>query len=233
MAAVFKRELKSYFTTPVGFIILAAFYFFLGLYFEMIYSYGSPDVPYVINVMYSIAIFATPIITMRLLSEDRRQKVDQVLFTSPVTITGVVMGKFLAALALYAIAFAPTVIFEIIVASYVSVNLLTFLYSLLGALLLGAALIAIGMFISSLTESPALSAILSLVINIVVLYMGSFASMVKSSFFVKIFESLAFLTVFENFSTEIFSVPDVVYFLSITVAFIFLSVRSLEKRRWA
>ena len=151
MVAVFKRELKSYFTTPVGFIILAAFYFFLGLYFEMIYSYGSPDVPYVINVMYSIAIFATPIITMRLLSEDRRQKVDQVLFTSPVTITGVVMGKFLAALALYAIAFAPTVIFEIIVASYVSVNLLTFLYSLLGALLLGAALIAIGMFISSLT----------------------------------------------------------------------------------
>ena len=233
MVAVFKRELKSYFTTPVGFIILAAFYFFLGLYFEMIYSYGSPDVPYVINVMYSIAIFATPIITMRLLSEDRRQKVDQVLFTSPVTITGVVMGKFLAALALYAIAFAPTVIFEIIVASYVSVNLLTFLYSLLGALLLGAALIAIGMFISSLTESPALSAILSLVINIVVLYMGSFASMVKSSFFVKIFESLAFLTVIENFSPEIFSVPDVVYFLSITVAFIFLSVRSLEKRRWA
>ncbi len=233
MTAVFKRELKSYFTTPVGFIILAAFYFFLGLYFEMIYSYGSPDVPYVINVMYSIAIFATPIITMRLLSEDRRQKVDQVLFTSPVTITGVVMGKFLAALTLYAIAFAPAVIFEIIVASYVSVNLLTFLYSLLGALLLGATLIAIGMFISSLTESPALSAILSLVINIVVLYMGSFASMVESSFATKVFESLAFLTVFENFSTEIFSIPDVVYFLSITVAFVFLSVRSLEKRRWA
>ncbi len=233
MTAVFKRELKSYFTTPIGFIILAAFYFFLGMYFEMIYSYGSPDVPYVINVMYSIAIFATPIITMRLLSEDRRQKVDQVLFTSPVTITGVVMGKFLAALALYAIAFAPTVIFEIIVASYVSVNLLSFLYSLLGALLLGATLIAIGMFISSLTESPALSAILSLVINIVVLYMGSFASMVESSFLAKVFESLAFLTVFENFSTEIFSIPDVVYFLSITVAFIFLSVRSLEKRRWA
>ncbi|MBQ8202664.1 MAG: ABC transporter permease [Clostridia bacterium] len=233
MVAVFKRELKSYFTTPVGFIILAAFYFFLGLYFEMIYSYGSPDVPYVINVMYSITIFATPIITMRLLSEDRRQKVDQVLFTSPVTLTGVVMGKFLAALALYAIAFAPTVIFEIIVASYVSVNLLSFLYSLFGAMLLGATLIAIGMFISSLTESPALAAILSLVINIVVLYMGSFASMVSAEWAAKIFESVAFLTVFENFSTEIFSIPDVIYFLSITAAFIFLSVRSLEKRRWA
>ena len=233
MTAVFKREFKSYFTTPVGFIILAAFYFFLGLYFSMIYSLGTPDVPNVINIMYSITIFATPIITMRLLSEDRRQKVDQVLFTSPVTITGFVMGKFLAALALYAVAFAPTVIFEIIVASYVSVNILAYLYSLLGALLLGATLISIGMFVSSLTESPTLSAILSLVINIVVLYMGSFASMVQSGVVAKIFESIAFLNVFENFSTEIFSIPDVVYFLSITAAFIFLSVRSLEKRRWA
>ena len=138
-----------------------------------------------------------------------------------------------AALALFALCFAPTVIFEIIVASYVSVNVLTFIYALFGVLLLGGALIAIGMFISSLTESTVISAILTFVINILVLYMSSFASMINISWISKIIEKAAFITAFESFGESMFSVADIVYFIGIIVAFIFLSVRSLEKRRWA
>lgn len=233
MSAVFKREFRSYFSTPIGFIVLAAFYFFLGLYFSLIYSYGSPDIATVIVAMSTVIVFAMPILTMRLMSEDRRQKVDQALLTAPVSLTSIVLGKFFAALAVFAIGFAPTLVFEIIVASYVTVNIMSYIYALFGMLLLGSALIAIGMFISSLTESAVISAILTLVINILVLYMSSFASMVSVSWIATIIEKAAFITAFENFGQNIFSVADVVYFVSISVAFLFLCVRSLDKRRWA
>ena len=233
MRAVFKRELRSYFSTPIGFIVLAALYFFLGLFFSMIYSYGSPDVSQVIVAMSTVIVFTMPVITMRLMSEDRRQKVDQALLTAPVSLTSIVMGKFFAALALFAIGFAPTVFFEIIVASYVSVNIMSYIYALFGMLLLGSTLIAIGMFISSLTESSVVSAILTLVINILVLYMSSFASMINVEWVANILEKAAFVTVFENFGENVFSVSDIVYFVSISAAFLFLCVRSLDKRRWA
>lgn len=233
MSAVFKREFKAYFSTPIGYIVLAAFYFFLGLYFYTIYSYGAPNVEICMISMSTVAIFTMPVLTMRLMSEDRRQKVDQALLTAPVKVSGVVAGKFLAAFAVYALGFAPTLIFEIVVASYVSVNVLTYLYALFGMILLGGALIAIGMFISSLTESPVISAILTLLVNILVLYMSSFASMINVSWLASFFERAAFITVAENFGTTVFSVVDVVYFLSIIFVFVFLSVRSLEKRRWS
>lgn len=233
MKAVFKREFRAYFSTPIGFVVLTAYYFFLGMYFELIYSYGSPNVADILMAMISVVVFTMPVITMRLMSEDRHQKVDQALLTAPVKLSGIVMGKFLAALAVYGLGFAPTIIFETIVASYVSVNILSYIYALLGMMLLGGALIAIGMFISSLTESSVVSAILTLVVNILVLYMSSFASTIKISWIAKITQKLAFITVVENFANEIFSISDIVYFVSIIAAFLFLSVRSLEKRRWA
>lgn len=233
MSAVFKREFRSYFTTPIGFIVIAAFYFFLGLYFSLIYSYGSPEVSTVIVAMSTVIVFTMPVLTMRLMSEDRRQKVDQALLTAPVSLTSIVLGKFFAALAVFAIGFAPTVIFEIIVACYVNVNVMSYIYSLFGMLLLGSALIAIGMFISSLTESSVISAILTLVINILVLYMSSFASMINVSWLATIVEKAAFISAFENFGENILSVSDIVYFLSISAAFLFLCVRALDKRRWS
>lgn len=233
MSAVFKREFRAYFTTPIGFIVIAAFYFFLGLYFSMIYSYGSPDIATVIVAMSTVIVFTMPVLTMRLMSEDRRQKVDQALLTAPVSLTSIVLGKFFAALAVFAIGFAPTVIFEIIVASYVSVNVMSYIYALFGMLLLGSALISIGMFISSLTESPVISAILTLVINILVLYMSNFASMIKVSWIATVVEKAAFISTFENFGENILSVADILYFVSISAAFLFLCVRSLDKRRWA
>lgn len=233
MNAIFKREFKSYFTNPIGYIVLAVFYFFLGLYFSMIYSYGSPDIEMVISAMSTIVVFAMPILTMRLMSEDRRQKVDQALLTAPVNLFSIVMGKFLAAFAIFALGFVPTVIFELLIIAKVTVNFLSFLYALLGMMLLGGAIIAIGMFISSLTESTVISGILSWLVNILVLYMSSFASMISAEWLANIFNKLAFISVFEGFSSKIFSIADVIYFLSIIAVFLFLCVRSLEKRRWS
>ncbi len=249
MLAIFKREFKSYFTTPVGYIVLAAFYFFLGWFFYTVYSNGVAAAEICIVSTSTVAVFILPVLTMRLMSDDRRQKVDQVLLTAPVKITSIVVGKLLAAFAVYAMAFIPTVIFEIIFASHLSVNILTYLYALLGAMLFGGVLISIGMFISSMTESPVISAMLSLLANVAILFMANFVSLLPQAsggtgFFDKIWEKiLEFITVllekaalvstFEKFSESVFNVADVVYLLSIIFVFVFLSVRSLEKRRWS
>lgn len=233
MRAIFKREFRSYFTTPIGYIVLAAFYFFLGLYFSILYSAGSPDINAAVLAMATVTVFAMPILTMRLMSDDRRQKVDQALITAPVKLSAIVFGKFFSAFVVYAIGFAPTVIFQIIVLTKVTVNVMPYIYSLIGIMLLGGVLISIGMFISCLTESPVISGILTLVINILVLYMSNFASMVKVAWISTILKKLAFITVLDNFGENIFSVSDIVYFISIITVFLFLSVRSLEKRRWA
>ena len=128
MLAVFKREFKSYFTTPIGFVILAVFTFFEGMFFSAIYNQGAPEVESIIGAMSTIAIFATPFMTMRLFSEDRRQKVDQALLTAPVKVSAIVMGKFLAALALFALGFALTLVFQLVVTTLVTVNWLIYLY---------------------------------------------------------------------------------------------------------
>lgn len=248
MLAVFKREFKSYFTNPLGFIILAVVYFFLGYLFSNYYSSGAPYVEYTVLGVAQILLFVVPVITMRLFSDERRTKTDQVLFTAPVKLINIVLGKFLAALALYALGFLPTIIYQIIVSAYVSVNLFYYVYSLIGIMLFGAALIAVGMFISSLTESPIISIIFALVINLVIMFSGGFASGITApsattwytkvwawivQLFGKFIGGMDFFSVLESFGEQAFSVKDIVYFLSITIAFIFLTERSLEKRRWS
>ena len=246
MSAIFKREFKSYFATPIGYVVIAAFYFFLGIFFVNLFGQGVPQSNMLIIAMSTIVILVLPLLTMRIMSEDRRQKVDQALLTAPVTLTSIVMGKFFAALTVFAIGFIPTIIFEIIFMAYISVNILPFIYALIGIMLLGSVLISIGMFISSLTESAVISAIITLLVNMLVLF--DFASMITvpegvtalEKIWAKIvewvalaLEKLSFLSNFENFGENIFSITDIIYFVSITAVFLFLCVRSLEKRRWA
>lgn len=247
MLAIFKREFKSYFTNPLGFVILAVFYFFLSYIFSSYYSSGMPYVEYVVIGIAQVALFVMPAITMRLFSDERRQKTDQALFTAPVKLINIVLGKFFAALALFGLGFAITLVYEIIVASYVSVNLFYYIYSIIGIMLFGAAVIAVGMFISSLTESPIISIIFTLVINVFLLtgslsdlitvpaaetwYEKAFALIVQA--FAYLLNALNFTTVLDSFGEQAFVVKDIIYFISIAAAFIFLTERSLEKRRWS
>ena len=233
MTAIFKREFKAYFSTPIGYIFLAAFYFFLGIFFFTLFSNGSPAISEILSSMSTVIFFLLPVITMRTMSEDKRQKIDQILLTSPVKLSSIVLGKFFAALAVFAIGFAPTLIFEIIFAAFVSVNIFSYLYSLLGIMLLGGTLIAIGIFISSLTESTVVSAIITFLINIVLILITLFTSIIQNETIVKIISTISFTNVFQSFSDTVFSIADIIYFLSFIAAFLFLSVRSLEKRRWS
>lgn len=233
MSAVFKRELKAYFNGPIGYVILAVFALFSGIFFSAIYMQGEPRVESVISALGTVVIFIVPFITMRLLSEDRKQKVDQVLLTAPVSVTAVVLGKFFAALSLYGIGFGFTLIFQLIVTANVSVNWLVYLYALLGAMLFGAALISVGMFISSLTESSVVSAAITLALFLVLLFAKSFASLSSLQIVEKAVDLIAFPDRFSNFVDGLFNPTDIVYMLSIAVLFVFLTIRSTERRRWA
>ena len=233
MLAIFKREFKSYFATPVGYLILAFNTFFLNVFFIFIYQDGSAAIEDVISSIYLIEIFVMPVITMRLFSDDRKQKVDQVLFTAPVRISSIVLGKFFAALALFALSLSSTIFFEITILSHVSANILIYLYALLGSLLLGAALISIGMFISSLTENVAVAGILTFVVDFVVVFASTLAVIINNDIVTEILSKIAFVDVSAIFSVQVFSIPDIVYFLSIIAAFLFLSVRSIDRKRWS
>ncbi|MBE6781692.1 MAG: ABC transporter [Ruminococcaceae bacterium] len=234
MTAVFKREFKSYFTSPLGYVFLAIFLFFEGSFFTTLYTYGDPSVEIIFPSLSTVIVLITPVITMRLLSEDRRQKVDQALLTAPVKVEGIVLGKFFAALGIYALALSPTLLFQVIVSMLSpSVNWLVFLNGLLGALLIGAALISIGMFISSLTESTIISCILTLVTFLLLLVITNLASLTNQDWVVAVAEKVAFVSLFSAFSSSVFSVVNVIYLVSIAVGFVFLSIRAVERRRWA
>lgn len=247
MSAVFKREFKAYFTNPLGFVIIALFYFFLSYLFSSYYSSGMPYVEYVVIGIAQVALVIMAAITMRLFSDERRQKTDQALFTAPVKLIDIVLGKFFAALALFGCGFIITIIYEIIVASYVPVNWFYYIYSLIGIMLFGAAVISVGMFISSLSESPIISIIFTLIVNMFFLT-GGLIDMIKvpaaEAWYEKIYafivqmlvnllSALNFTTVLESFGEQSLVIKDVVYFISVTAAFIFLTERSLEKRRWS
>ncbi len=234
MGAIYKREMRAYFTSLISYVFFAAFFAIEGLMFAAVYEAGSTTV-FAIPFMYPLylTIFLIPLLTMRTISEDKRQKVDQVLLTAPISVTSLIMGKFWACLSVYAIANAPLLIFQIIVSYHTSVNWLLFLYAILGTLLLGATLIAIGIFISSLTESTALAAVLSVVANIVLMFISTIFELIGIEWLTKIASAFALLDRYTSFSDSILKVEDLVYYITVIAVFIFLSVRSVEKRRWA
>ena len=233
MSAIFKREFKAYFASPLGYVIVSALAFFSAIFFSYMYTYGYADVAYIFSNMLVIVMFAVPILTMRLMSEERKQKTDQALFTAPVGLTSIVMGKFLAALSIFALGFAPTLIYQTVFSFKVSLNWLLYLSDLLGVLLYGAALIAIGLFLSSLTESQVVAAVLGIVVSLLVGLMDNFASMINNEFLTGIISYISFNGRYEAFANGIIDFSNIVFFVSVAAAFIFLTVRSLEKKRWA
>lgn len=234
MGAIYKREMRAYFTSLISYVFFAAFFAIDGLLFAAIFERGSSTV-FAIPFMYPLylTIFLIPLLTMRTISEDKRQKVDQVLLTAPISVTSLIMGKFFACLSVYAIANAPLLIFQIIVSYHTSINWLLFIYAIIGTLLLGATLIAIGIFISSLTESTALAAVLSVVANIVIMFVSTIFELIGIEWLTKIASAFALLDRYTSFSDSVLKVEDLVYYITVIAVFIFLSVRSVEKRRWA
>ncbi len=234
MTAIFKREFKSFFTTPLGYVILIIFNLFSGIYFWFgtLYS-GSVDMTYVYSGFSMIVLSAMPIITMRLLSEERRQKTDQALLTAPVSLFGIVFSKFLAALLLYVIGISVTLLYSVVLAFVAQPAWNYILGNYLGLLLLGASLLSVGLFISSITENQLVAAIVSYAAMFLMLMSDTIANLFPVQFVSDIFYYLSFQTRYDTFVSGVVSVDNVMFFVSTTAIFVFLTTRVMEKRRWS
>ncbi len=234
MTAIFKREFKSYFTSPLGYIIVAALALFEGLSFVFMYSAGYAENEYVISAQLSWVALAIPVLSMRLFSEERRQKTDQILLTSPVSLWGIVLGKFLASFSVLAIGFAPTFIYQMILTTKVeALNWLLYIGALVGMMLYGAALIAICMFISALTESQVVAAVMGLVVSMVIINLDSLAQMSGIGWVITLSGYISFAGRFNAFYMGYIDFSNIIFFVSVAFLFAFLSVRMLEKKRWS
>ncbi len=233
MSAIYKRELNAYFTSPIAYVVYAVAALFGGMYFMgCVLQPDTTDMTYVFLNMTSIVIILIPILTMKLFSEEKNKKTEQGLLTAPVNLLQIVMGKFLAAVTVYAVIMVLFIIYGIIISFFVMPSWITILSNILGLFLFGMALISIGTFVSSLTESQIVAAIISIGAGLLISYLDTLSGSISVGFIQTILSSISFTTPYQNFAVGIIKLSDVVFFLSVPVLFNFLTVRVLERRRW-
>ncbi len=233
MVAIFKRELKSYFSSPLGYIILLVYLAMYGWIFSQLYAVGVPQTSLIFSYFSFITAFLIPVLTMRLFSEERRQKTDRALFTAPVSITSIVMGKFLAALAMFGMSQAITIVYQTIFAFNVTVDWVNYFSYLIGTILMAAALISVGLFISCLTDSQIVAAVISIAVSVLLFSLDGFFSGVELQWIAKVVEWISFQGRYNTFIEGLFDLANTVYFISFSAVFIFLTIRVQESKRWA
>ena len=233
MTAIIKRELRAYFTSPIGYIFLGVFYLFAGYFFMTgpLYS-SSTDLSTIFSSLFSVFMFIVPILTMRLMSEDRRSKTDQALLTAPLSLTGLVMGKFLAAFIMLFIAIAITLAYALVISLFAAPDWAVFVGHFVGITQLGGALISIGMFISSLTESMVVAAIISFLAMMFLTLVDSIALILDWEAAANFFISISLYTHYKDFTLGMLDFSDIIFFVSIAAVFIFFTIRVLDRRRW-
>ena len=234
MAAIFKRETKSYYTGMVGYVTAAVSLFFLGLYFtNRNLMYASSDFASVLYTTTLIMLFLLPAISMRSFAEDRRNKTDQLLLTSPVSIPGIVLGKFFAALVVFAIGILITLVYVVVISSWGQLEAATVIGNYVAILATAMAFISIGVFISSLTQNQLVACVATVAVFLGLYLMDYSYSFMKATWAKNLIYYFSMFRRYEDFAQGIFSFADLFFYLSVAGIFVFLTVRMLERKRWS
>lgn len=223
MLAIIKKEFKSYLLSPVGYVFIGLFLFIFSLFFYVtIFNYHSVKFEDLFYNGATILTFITPILTMRMFSEERKNGTEQLLLTSPRSITSIVLAKFIAASLIILITEALTMMYFIILQQFGNPSLLVALNTLLGFFMLAMAYISLGMFASSITESQVVAAVITITFSLIMWFMPSVFP---------IFKIISLIFKFENFIIGLISISDVITFVSFTVLFILLTIVTLQRRK--
>lgn len=234
MGAIYRREMNAFFTSGLAYVFLAVYFLFSGYFFyQGTLSQATTDTSAMFGALFLVVLFLIPILTMRLLSEEKKQRTDQGLLTAPVGIWSIVLGKYFAALTLYVIAVSIVFVYAVILSYFGTVVWATLLANYFAMLLLGAAFIAVGVFISSLTENQMASAVASFLALMLLYMIDAIGSGISIEFIKNIFTSLSFYSRYLEFTMGIFNLSSVVFYLSAAFLFNFFTVRVIEKRRWS
>ena len=235
MTAIMKKELKSYFVSPIGYVFMGVMLLLFGIFYVQVLSMQSSDyIPMVYSTIFVwIMMILLPIITMRIFSEEIRNKTDQGLLTAPVSVLSIVFGKFLAAFLMFAISLTASLIPSVIISFMGSPDWPRILCTFLGSLLCGAAFISIGVFISSLTQSQMVAAIATFGVSMLMLLTGSLSSSVNNTVLQNVMNWFSFNSRYQPFTNGVFNISSMVFFLSVIAVFVFLTARKLESKRWS
>lgn len=236
MLAIFKREMRAYFTSPVGYMFCAIF-FAVSAFLFMIYNVQAGEDAYYPNyftILLYLFIIIIPLLTMKLVSEERKMRTDQLITTAPVTLAGIVFGKYLAALTMFGGSFIVTsIIYYIPLAMYGTPNTARYAGCVIGVFLVGSAFISIGIFISSLTENQFISALGTIGAIIFLLLISSLNAYINNETIRNFLSGLSVTSRYSYFASGIFMYDSLIYFISISAVFLFLTIRVFEKRRWS
>ena len=235
MLAIFKREFKSLFQNVIGWLFVGVLLALYGLYFTVYNLTGAyPTISYTVHGIVFVVLIAVPILTMRVLAEERKNKTDQLLLTAPVSVFKIVFGKFLALAATFSIVVLVICVSPLIMSRYGTVDFVQNYIAVLGFWLYGLVCISVGLFISSLFESQILAAIISFVALFVGYMMSSVVEALSlPSLLSKILNCYDFMTPLSNFLSGDFEVTDLIYYVSIIALMIFLTTQVILKRRWS
>lgn len=234
MIAIYKREMRAYFTTPIAYVLTAVFSAVAGILFCIctLQMQTSDSSAYFQFLMY-VYIVIIALLTMKSFSEEKRARTEQLLLTSPVSLTGMVMAKFLAAFTLFLGTLVLTVPFFAVLSMYSDPNWAKIIGCTVGIILIGSCFIAVGLFMSSLTENQ-LAAAVGTIAVLCGLVMTSVLNSVIDFYPVRaVLSWISIYSRFANFTYGIFDIPAAVYYISVSAVFIFLTVRVYEKRRYA
>jgi len=230
--AIAGRELRSYFASPIFYVVTAAFLVVTGYLFTLILFYSrEASLRGVFANMSILLIILGPALTMRLLAEEHRTGTIELLLTSPVRDFEVVLGKFLAGVGLLLAMLAITLYYPLLLFLYGSPEKGSIIGGYVGVILLGAVFIAIGLFASSLTANQIVAAVLTFMMLLLLWLIGA-AGDFASPPLADIFRYMAVDTYYSDFTRGVVDTKAVVYYLSVVAVFLFATVRSLETRRW-
>lgn len=243
MWAIYKREMRSYFTCPIGYVFTAIFFALSGAIFSITtFGFGSTRTDSYFNLVLLSFIVLIPLLTMKLLSEERNNKTEQILLTSPVSLMGIMSAKFLAAYTLFAGTLISSCALNIytlkgyaeIQKDYIEkLHIPTVIGSVIGILLLGGVFIAIGLFISSLTEAQIIAAVGSIGVFVLLFLFSVLPMFINNSVVRTVIKWLSIFDRFYPFAEGVFYLENIVYYISVTFMFVFLTIRVYEKRRWS
>ncbi len=223
MLAVIKKELKTYFFSPVGYVFIGLFLIMFSIFFYVdVFQYQSTNFEYIFYSGATILTFITPILTMRTIAEERKTGTEQLILTSPLSITKVVLGKFIAATIIVIITEVCTFLYFGILCYFGTPHITTALVTLLGFLLLAMSYISFGILASSITENQIIAGVITIGFFILTWFLPQFSS---------IFTNFSLINMFSKFPTGQIDIADTVTFITFTFTCILLTIIVMQRRK--
>lgn len=236
MKALLKKELRSYLYSVTGALFIAVNLLFLGIYFTAYnLTGGYPTVNFTVNSAIAVFLFITPLLTMRIISEEQRTRTDQLLLSSPTPLFSMILGKYLALLVIFLVPVITVSVYPLILGIFGKVSYRESYVAILVYFLFGAACLAIGLFISSLTENQIIAAVLTFAALFVTFLMNGIVGLLPDSVSVlkRILSLFDMAKRLDNLINGILDLRAVVYYLTVIILALFLTYESIQKRRFA